>query len=415
MSSTRGSISARAIVDDVFGRDTTREIWSGSYTKALPITVGDFDLTAALPAVFYMFRFSYRRGKGRFLEVFGGDVGSARERKQAATVERVATKIAQSDAFQAFQGDAAQAILGDLLLSFCLENSRRALGRTERVQRVAPAHYMASWVDLPETIANLRYVPEMIVAMLANQRGEHIQQNQDSGRSWFAVGRGFEENVLLRAFCQGVTREGELSSRTSDRFNEEAEVGLDQLLMIRLAQQLRAAPDELRGGEGERVSNQRPIAERAATDFSEDIRRFVRSYAVVTPRHTFVELLESCIAVGMTAILTSVVEILCQWAETGDIRTKCEQRPAQLFVDCSYGIDRHLRALAEQSLEDFMRRIERLPVILMSLRLLDRWARYDPRIKATNIPTKPYATEGLSCLGIYFMIAGQRQRLSCTA
>ena len=49
--------------------------------------------------------------------------------------------------------------------------------------------------------------------------------------------------------------------------------------MIRLAQQLGAAPDKLRGSEGERISNQRPIAEKAARDFSEDIRRFVRSYA----------------------------------------------------------------------------------------------------------------------------------------
>jgi hypothetical protein len=55
--------------------------------------------------------------------------------------------------------------------------------------------------------------------------------------------------------------------------------------------------------------------------------------------------------------------------------------------------------LAEQSLEDFMRRIERFPVILMALRLLDRWARYDPKIKALRIPTKPYATAWLNMLG----------------
>ena len=96
--------------------------------------------------------------------------------------------------------------------------------------------------------------------------------------------------------------------------------------MIRLAQQLGAAPDKLRGGEGERISNQRPIAEKAARDFSEDIRRFVRSYADVIPRHAFVELLESCIAVGMTTILTSVIEILFEWAETGEIRKKSRTR-----------------------------------------------------------------------------------------
>ena len=52
----------------------------------------------------------------------------------------------------------------------------------------------------------------------------------------FAVGRGFEDNVLLDAFNQGVTRRGDSgshSSHTSDQFEEEIPVGLDQLLMIR--------------------------------------------------------------------------------------------------------------------------------------------------------------------------------------
>jgi hypothetical protein len=258
---------------------------------------------------------------------------------------------------------------------------------------------MACWVDLPESVAHLRFVPETIVAMLADQKGEHIRQDEDAGRTWFAVGKGFEDNVLLRAFCQGVNREGELGSRRSDRFNDETEVGLDQLLMIRLAQKLGEAPYKLRGSEGESIPNQRPISEKAAADFSEDIRRFVRSYASVVPRHSLVELLESCIAVGMTTILTSVVEILSRWAETGAIPTKVGQEPAQLFLDCSNGVDRRLRALAEQSLEDLMRRLERFPVILMALRLLDRWAKYDPKIKNLGIRTRPYATEWLNLLG----------------
>jgi hypothetical protein len=377
----------------------TREIWTGNYAKVIPLSVQDFDLTAVLPAVFYMFRFAHRRGKGRFLEVFGSALGSTKERKQAATIERVASRLADGDDFQGFEGEVGTAILGDLLLSFCLENAKRALGKKEQVQRVAPAHYMASWVDLPEKISDLRFAPEMIVAMLANQEGDYIQQNDDKTRTWFAVGRGFEKNVLLRAFHQGVVREGELGSRTSDRFKEEMPVGLDQLLMIRLAQKIGAAPDKLRGSEGERISNQRPIAEKAASEFSEDIRRFVRSYATIIPRHAFVELLESCIAVGMTTILTSVIEMLCGWKETGELRKRPDQRPAQLFVDCSNGIDRPLRSVAEQSLEDLMRRIESFPVILMALRLLDRGARYDPKIKALGIPTRPYATVWINILG----------------
>jgi hypothetical protein len=391
--------TARAIVTDVFGQAMTREIWSGNYEKALPLSVQVFDIPALLPAVFYMFRFGQRRGKGLFLDVFGGEGERARTRRSSATIERVASKLATSSKFAGFDDETEQAILGDLLLSFCLENRNRALGRQEQIQRVAPAHYMASWVDLPDGVANLRFVPEMVVAMLANQEGDVVQANDDGDRSWFAVGRGFEDNVLLKAFHQGVVREGLLGDRASDHFHEDASVGLDQLLMIRLAQQLGSAPEKLRGSEGERISNQRPIAERAARDFSEDMRRFVRAYSVVMPRHAFVELLESCMAVGLTTIVTSVVELLFDWAKCGEIRKRQEQQPAQFFVDCSNGIDRTTRSLAEQSMDDFMRRSEQFPVVLMVLRLLDYSARYDNKLKKLDIPTRPYATEWLNLLG----------------
>jgi len=399
MSPAKTAGTARAVVDEVFGRGMTREIWTGNYEKALPISVQYFDLSAVLPAVFYMFRFAQRRGKGKFLEVFGGTDGTVRQRRQAAAIERVAAKLAADESLEGFDGETEQAILGDLLLCFCLENAKHALGRREQVQRVAPAHYMASWVDLPDNVANLRYVPEMIVAMLADQKGDCIQQSNERDRTWFAVGRGFEDNVLLRAFHQGIIRHGEMASRTSDRFEEETPVGLDQLLMVRLAQQLGAAPDKLRGKGGETISNQRPIAERAARHFSEDIRHFVRAYVQLIPRHAFVEMLESCMAVGLTTILTSVIELLLEWAQTGEIRKKCEQSAALLFVDCSNGVDRALRNLAEQSTDDFFRRIERFPVVLMAFRLLDHGARYDRKLKKLQIPTRPYATEWLNLLG----------------
>ena len=392
--------TARATVKEVLSPSMARDIWAGNYHKALPISVADFDLSAVLPAVFYMFRFGHRRGRGGFLETFGSKEGTPKQRRQAATIERIADMLIESnEKFAGFEGEVEQAILGDLLLCFCLENTKRALGREKQVQRVAPAHYLSSWVDLPPSVANLRRVPEIIVAMLANQEGEYVQQNCNGDRTWFLVGRDFEDNILLRAFHKGVVRRGQLDSRTSDQFEEESSVGLDQLLMIRLAQRLGTAPDKLRGGEREHISNQRPISEKAAIDFSEDIRRFVRAYADIIPRHAFVELLESCITVGMTTILTSTIKILFDWAETGEIQKRGEQEPVDLFVDCSNGVDRHLRALAEQSLDDLMRHIERFPVILMALRLLDHGARYDPKIKKFDIQTWPYATEWLNMLG----------------
>lgn len=391
---------ARAIVTDVLGPKMTRELWTGNYDKALPIAVQGFDLSAVLPAVFYMFRFGHRRGKGKFIETFGPQEGTPKQRRQAATIERIADTLTQnSDKFEGFEDEIGKAILGDLLLCFCLENVKHALGRKEQIQRVAPAHYMASWVDLPDRVGHLRHVPEMIVAMLADQKGEHVQRNHDGDQTWFPVGTGYEENVLLHAFHQGIVQHGYAGDLASDQFKEETSVGVDQLLMIRLAQQLGVAPDKSRGSEGDQISNQRPIAEKAAKVFSEDIRRFVRSYTSVIPRQAFVELLESCIAVGMTTILTSTVEILFEWGEKGEICKSGEQKPARLFVDCSNGVNRRLRGLAEQSSDDLMRRLERFPIILMALRLLDYAARHDRKIKNLGILTWPHATKWLNMLG----------------
>ena len=392
--------SARDIVRNVLPRNMADEIWSSRYDKALLVSY-PFEMSAVLPAVFYMFRFGQRRGRGGFLKTFVPEDGTPRERRRKATVDRVARSLASRHDLHGFCGKIEQAVLGDLLLCFCLENIRRELGRDRQIQRVAPAHYLASWVDLPESVTALRFVPEMVVAMLANQRGEHVEPNDDGDRTWFSVARSFEHNVLLRPFLRGIAHHGEaLDNRASDRFNEREEsVGIDQLLMIRLAQQLGEAPDKTRGREPARIANQRPIAEKASEHFSEDIRSFVRAYADLAPRYAFIDMLESCMSTGMTAILTSVVEILFKWSDTGTVPPKHHQQPAGIFVDCSNGVDIRLRALAEQSLDDLMRRMERVPVVLMLLRLLDYEARHNKRVRKQDMRTRPYATEWFDLLG----------------
>lgn len=99
MSPSKTPTTGRGIVDELLGRDMTREIWTGNYHKALPITVQDFDLSAILPATFYMFRFGHRRGKGRFLDTFGATSVSAKERKRSATIDKVARTLAATDNF----------------------------------------------------------------------------------------------------------------------------------------------------------------------------------------------------------------------------------------------------------------------------------------------------------------------------
>ena len=391
--------SARKLVEEVLSPGMIREIWSGNYHKALPVSIAEFELSAVLPAVFYMFRFGQRRGGGNFLKTFGDKNGSPSQIRRSATIERVTETLSGKAEFDGFDGETEKSILGDLLLCFCLENTKHNLGRDQQIQRVAPAHYMATWIDLPQSVSHLRYVPEMIVAMLADQKGESVGQSENKKLTWFPVGKKFEENVLLGAFSQGVTREGSLGDLAADRFKEGHTVGLDQLLMIRLAQELKTAPDKMRGKEAGPISNQRPIAEDAAQNFSEDIRRFVRSYAEPTPRYALVEMLESCIAIGLTTILTSTVELLLRWSDTGAVPDREEQLPAPLFVDCSNGVERSIRDAAEQSMDDYMRRMERFPVLLMVLRLLDYRARDNKRIKREDIATRPYATDWLNLLG----------------
>ena len=397
-------MSVRKIVENVLTPAMTKEIWSSSYDKVLPVAVQAFDISAVLPAVFYMFRFGHRRGKGRLLDEFGAVTGTPAQRRRSVTVDAVASRLAETfeKELLGFDGRTKRAILGDLLLCHCLENVRNDLGRTKQVQRVAPTHYMSSWVDLPELVVHLRYVPEMVVAMLANQKKSDQVLRSEGKKTWFPVGDKIHDNVLLQPFVSGVTQKEIRDDYSADLFNEESRVGIDELLMIRLAQSLRQAPVKIKG-QAKMISNQRPIATWAAERFSEDVRKYVRSYATQVPRQAFVELLESCLAIGLTSITSSSVEIVLNWARTGEILRARDQEPAPFFVDCSMGVHRPLRTLAEQSMGEFMRRARRFPVVLMALRLLDYKARYDRKIRqevaARNIATCPYADDWLRLLG----------------
>ena len=234
----------RELVKDVFGPQMTKEIWTGNYKKVLPVSVQDFDLGAVLPSVFYMFRFGQRRGAGGFLAAFGPSEGTRSQRLNGTTAHAVASKLA-SDADGDFVGvdDAAEkAVLADLLLCYCLENRRYELGRQKPIQRVVPTHYMASWVDLPDRIGDLRWVPETIAAILADQKEVgHVGETKRDGKpTWFPVvvgpaGNIFDDNVLLAAASQGMQPSVTVGDLAGDRFGEDVAVGIDQLLVIRIA------------------------------------------------------------------------------------------------------------------------------------------------------------------------------------
>ena len=105
MSPSSRSTSSRAIVEDVLGRHMTREIWTANFDKVLPLSVQNFDLSAVLPAVFYMFRFGKRRGKGNFLKTFDSGKGPLKMRRRNATIERIGKKLSEKNQFEGFRGE----------------------------------------------------------------------------------------------------------------------------------------------------------------------------------------------------------------------------------------------------------------------------------------------------------------------
>lgn len=411
-------MSARKTVSEVLGPKMTAHLWRNDYRPVLPIAIQQFDISAVLPAVFYMFRFGWRRGQGKMQQSFGQGTGTPAQRRRSVTAQAIARKLScdSDDRFAGFVGDAEQAVLGDLLLCYCLHNAGYRRGRDKQVQRVVPAHFMASWVDLPESVAHLRHVPEMIVAELANQRKtSYVEAHGDGRRTRFPFGAPIRANVLARPFANGVVqRVGQLADDLAgDGIDETADIGLDQLLMIALAQRLGQAPRKLQGND--RIPNRRPLARTQSRFFGEDMRRYVQAYGDQLPRQALVETLESCFAVGLTALVGSVVESVREWTDAGKVH---DSRPAEIFVDCSSGADRKLRACAEQSMEDYLLRASQLPIQFMALRLLDYKARYDRQLKRIvksrkrltldQMRMRPRPDEWLTLLGD--LLHGRHQR-----
>lgn len=376
--------TSKKLVGDVLTPHMLNEVWKTSYYPVLPLMLSRYSISALLPAVFYMFRRGHRRGVGRFSDVYGKKDPSMHG--SPATVERVASGLAEQSAwFEGFHGDLGQAILGDLLLSFCLENEKRFLGRSKQIQRVFPVHYMASWVDLPPSVSNLRLVPELIVTTLVNRtERDRPELTPDRDRTtWFPLGAHFLDNALLKPFLNGISlREGAPTAGLhADDFNEaEKGIGLDELLMVRLAQSLGSAPKKLSKGSPQ-IENNRPLATRASRAFHDDLRIFFIYYGDRVPRQGLVPLLESGIALGLSNIFLSTLPILAHWEKTGIVLPYEEQEPFPLFMDGSRGIDRELQRAAEDSFLHLERAMERIPVTLMALRLLDFKVRNDRIMK----------------------------------
>jgi hypothetical protein len=386
---------SKAIVSNVLSPNMAAQVWTVTYTRVFPFTPASFAVGAVLPPVLYMFRWGHRRGRGKFTQTFSGDG------LKKPTIESVAARLAQSTRFDGFADDTEKAMLGDLLLAYVLENKRREVGRDKQVQRIFPAHYFASWIDLPESVAHLRGVPEMIVALLVNQEGGAFVETSKAERR-YQVGCRIDENEIVKLFAPGTNVEGDFRTNlASDQFDENVPIGLDQLVTVRLAQECGSAPEKTRGkGEASPIPNQHPIATRATRVFREDLTVFLRAYGATIPRLSLLPMLETCMAINLTNLLLSSVRMMEAWKDKGRLPDEQAQTPWPLFVDCSLSTDHRLRQFAEESLEHCRRRLPSLATTLMYLRLLDYEVRHDPDIPRKDLPEKePDATNWLNLLG----------------
>lgn len=398
----------RNIVESVLGGHMTRLVWTSTYAPVFPFTPQGYAVGALLPMILYLFRWGHRRGRGKFNAAFGAS--------GKPSIRSVTERLVQEDEFASFRDGVGKVILGDLLLTSALENKRHAEGHEEQVQRCFPNHYMSSWIDLPTDAGNLRGVPEMIVALLNNQpKGETIIPFQESGR--YRVGSRVEDNEFIRAFAPGVSTAGaQKSDLRSDKFDEGALLGIDQLVMVRLAQICGEAPTKAAGkGEPGPIPNQRSIATKASAAFREDLLVFFDCYGRlnVTPRVPLLSMLESAIAVGMTSIVLSTIEMLSYWSDKGRLPDEEGQRPFPVFVDCSTSADSVLRDYSEQSGILVRQALSRVPTTLMYMRLLDFFVETEADIPRNELPERaPDATRRLELLGEIATGAHEESRIA---
>jgi len=387
----------REVVESVLGSQMTAQIWTSTYSPVFPFTPQDFSVGALLPMILYLFRWGHRRGKGRFAETYGAG--------GAPTINSTVAKLVKDSSIEGFDTETGRAILGDFLLTSILENRRHSESRDEQVQRCFANHYFASWIDLPVHAANLRGVPEMITALVSNQReGETIEPFAERGR--YRVGARIQDNDLLSALAPGTETAGALKSDLrSDALDEMVPLPLDQLMTVRLAQGCGEAPAKAVGRQNPGpIPNQRPIAVRAAEIFRDDLLVFLDCYARAgtTPRSALLPMLESAMAVGLTTILTATVEIMNRWGAEGALPDVAASAKFPLFVDCSSSSDPQLRATSEESGFLLRQALNRLPAVLMHARLLDNYVRSESDIdRRTLPPASPDATKWLDLLGSF--------------
>lgn len=359
------------IFQNVLNQATWKSLKTSNYQRAIPFTPQDFSLGAILPAIIYMFRWGKKRGIGKFKKKFNNN--------NNPSIDVVSSILSKSNYFSNFNDKEKLSILGDLLLTFNLENKKHSEGRVEEVQRIYPTHYMSSWIDLPDKIGNLRGIPELIFTILYDQKeGTTILRDKHS-KLFFKIGAEFNSTSFLSAFSKGMKLQGDENSFTSDLFDEGTDsIGIHELLAIRIAGVCESPPaSEVNNNKTNNISNIKPITIKANKIFREDIYHFVKAYSKKIPSQSFIKMIESCISLNLSNIIILTIKHINFWEINGSLPNNDVKnfKPSPIFVDLSMGLDNEIRIKSEESMLSIHKMINQFGENLMILRILDVYSK----------------------------------------
>ncbi|MFN3684284.1 MAG: hypothetical protein ACK41F_10185 [Fimbriimonadaceae bacterium] len=367
-------------------------VWTANTELVVPLTLQDFNVGAVMPAVFFMLRRGRRRGKGRF----GQEYASIRGRRSRALIRDVAEKLATASVMEGFEDSLRREVLEDLLMEHVLETRNRSTARDAEVRRVYPVHFFASWVDLPDDVSNLRFVPELIVTLLADQRsGDFVEQGEDER---FPIGSDPERNLLLKPFSKGVRFCVNPNQLNGDGFDESAVLALDELLSVRVGLGCQSAPETLATAVGGKLQNLRPLSRRSAVIFREDLAAFIEAFGEAMPRRALTQMLETIIGLGLWHTFLASLRCAVEWEQAGRVPPEVEQKPPSVFVDASGGAVAELRRESERSVEGVLALLDEANVAMACIRVITAYARFSPRINRLKTETMDTA-QWLGVLG----------------
>ena len=367
-------MSAKAAFYSVYPKPIGDSLWTGNTLQVYPATLQGFAVGSLLPAVFYMFRTGHRRGAGKFQMQFGQPAAETHPAARA-TIKWITWALSrQTDRFDGFGSSVADDILGDLLLCDSLENKKRGEGHESEVMRAFPVHFFASWIDLPRAVGDLRFVPEMLVALLANQPGSMSLKGAKTGK--FCVSGCPSDNLLLQIFGKGTVFGSNatlLAGQGVDVPDEKHQFSIEEWLMVRLAQTCGQAPEKIKGGlkAGAELPNLWPLATGAANVFREDLQELLRHFGEAIPRRALTPMLECFIGLGLWHTFFASLLAVTKWEQSGSVPATTDQEPFPFFVDASNGGDGALRDLSENTAYEALRFLDEAVIALAVVRVLN--------------------------------------------